>query len=80
MEGWEVGWTAPRIPVSVSAHHLTHSLRAHTSPPYPCLAMQIFIKLAGRTVTLDVMPSDTTENVKQKASCDAVCGGAGRGR
>ena len=29
--------------------------------------MQIFVKtLTGKTITLDVEPSDTTENVKQK--------------
>jgi hypothetical protein len=30
--------------------------------------MQIFIKGAGKTFTLNVMPSDTTEILKQKAS------------
>ena len=31
--------------------------------------MQIFIKtLTGKTITLDVEPSDTIENIKQKAS------------
>lgn len=30
-------------------------------------AMQIFVKtLTGKTITLDVEPSDTTENLKQK--------------
>ena len=31
--------------------------------------MQIFVKtLTGKTITLDVEPSDTIENVKQKVS------------
>ena len=31
------------------------------------MAMQIFVKtLTGKTITLDVEPSDTIENVKQK--------------
>ena len=33
--------------------------------------MQIFIKGNGKTITLNVMPSDTTENLKQKASARA---------
>jgi hypothetical protein len=45
---------------------------AHASHPHlpspPCLVMQIFIKGAGKTFTLNVMPSDTTEILKQKAS------------
>ena len=28
--------------------------------------MQIFIKTAGKTITLDVEPADTIDNVKQK--------------
>ena len=33
----------------------------------PALAMQIFVKtLTGKTITIDVEPSDTIENVKQK--------------
>ena len=33
----------------------------------PLNAMQIFVKtLTGKTITLDVEPSDTIENVKQK--------------
>ena len=33
----------------------------------PANAMQIFVKtLTGKTITLDVEPSDTIENVKQK--------------
>lgn len=32
-----------------------------------CKSMQIFVKtLTGKTITLDVEPSDTIENVKQK--------------
>ena len=35
--------------------------------PLDALAMQIFVKtLDGKTITLDVEPSDTIENVKQK--------------
>lgn len=35
--------------------------------PLDALAMQIFVKtLTGKTITLDVEPSDTIENVKQK--------------
>ena len=35
--------------------------------PLDALAMQIFVKtLEGKTITLDVEPSDTIENVKQK--------------
>ena len=35
--------------------------------PLDALAMQIFVKtLEGNTITLDVEPSDTIENVKQK--------------
>lgn len=37
------------------------------SAPVPALAMQIFVKtLTGKTITLDVEPSDTIENVKAK--------------
>ena len=33
----------------------------------PTLAMQIFVKtLTGKTITLDVEPTDTIENVKAK--------------
>ena len=36
------------------------------------VAMQIFVKtLTGKTITLDVEPSDTIENVKQKVSPSA---------
>ena len=28
--------------------------------------MQIFVKTLGKTITLDVEPSDTIDNVKQK--------------
>ena len=32
-----------------------------------CIKMQIFVKtLTGKTITLDVEPGDTIENVKQK--------------
>ena len=35
--------------------------------------MQIFVKtLTGKTITLDVEPSDTIENVKQKASQETI--------
>ena len=35
--------------------------------PLDALAMQIFVKtLAGKTITLDVEPSDSIENVKAK--------------
>ena len=38
--------------------------------------MQIFVKtLTGKTITLDVEPSDTIENVKQKVS-ESDCPGA----
>lgn len=37
--------------------------------PLDALAMQIFFKtLTGKTITLDVEPSDTIENVMQKNS------------
>ena len=33
----------------------------------PAFSMQIFVKtLTGKTITLDVEPSDTIENIKQK--------------
>lgn len=36
-------------------------------PPNNTIQMQVFIKtLTGKTITLDVEPSDTIENVKQK--------------
>ena len=40
----------------------------HSTPPHHHSAkMQIFVKtLTGKTITLDVEPSDTIENVKQK--------------
>ena len=39
--------------------------------------MQIFVKtLTGKTITLDVEPSDTIENVKQKVSRDAAAAAA----
>ena len=43
----------------------TSDMRGHAS--LPANAMQIFVKtLTGKTITLDVEPSDTIENVKQK--------------
>ena len=43
----------------------TSDMRGHAS--LPANAMQIFVKtLTGKTVTLDVEPSDTIENVKAK--------------
>ena len=52
----------------------THRLQARThsgAPPHPFPSlsrkMQIFVKtLTGKTITLDVEPSDTIENVKTK--------------
>ena len=42
-------------------------LGAAVTLPLDALAMQIFVKtLEGKTITLDVEPSDTIENVKQK--------------
>ena len=42
-------------------------LAAALTLPLDALAMQIFVKtLEGKTITLDVEPSDTIENVKQK--------------
>ena len=41
--------------------------------------MQIFVKtLTGKTITLDVEPSDTIENVKQKVRNAAKGEGGGR--
>jgi len=49
---------------------LSHSLRLSHTPYSAALtaaSMQIFVKtLTGKTITLDVEPSDTIENVKQK--------------
>ena len=40
---------------------------SHCCVPPPQITMQIFVKtLTGKTITLDVEPSDTIDNVKQK--------------
>lgn len=39
------------------------------APPATCTQVQIFVKtLMGKTITLEVEPSDTIENVKQRLS------------
>ena len=41
--------------------------------------MQIFVKtLTGKTITLDVEPSDTIDNVKQKIQVSASMDGSAR--
>ena len=50
------------INASHSLCHILSTTLSHTS-----IIMQIFVKtLTGKTITLDVEPSDTIENVKQK--------------
>ena len=44
-----------------------HHIHAHSRTFTPSSSMQIFVKtLTGKTITLDVEPSDTIENVKAK--------------
>ena len=51
-------------------HAATHPFIAHSASGLflaSTASMQIFVKtLTGKTITLDVEPSDTIENVKQK--------------
>ena len=61
-------WTVPGLrPHPARVASPAHASHPHLPSP-PCLVMQIFIKGAGKTFTLNVMPSDTTEILKQKAS------------
>ena len=58
---------------ATTPQHSPHSIHHNSTPKTPTLLhdltvnMQIFVKtLTGKTITLDVEPSDTIENVKTK--------------
>jgi len=67
-------WFEGKAQSSPHHHHVLHasapfspSLHHHSTHPHHSAKMQIFVKtLTGKTITLDVEPSDTIENVKQK--------------
>ena len=57
----------PGIARACDVSHTLPRLRGDRKGQPATAAMQIFVKtLTGKTITLDVEPSDTIDNVKQK--------------
>merc|ERR1711939_384885 len=59
--------STPQLPRTQRNTDETQQQHSHNKTQHSTLAMQIFVKtLTGKTTTLDVEPSDTIDNVKQK--------------